>query len=646
MGGIALLLGFELAGVVTAETLFRRFERAVRLWLGLSLGLLMMMWLPALYAFAIDFTVTAQLLGLGTAALAAVGTAVWGRRRAPGEIRPARGGVDAKLLLAVVIPFALLGLFLMHSHYLKDVNGTLYSGQSTYGDMCLHLGIATGLQNAPFPPEYTILPGTTLGYPFLADTMVTSMLLMGGDLTQSFVITGTLMFTLVGWGFFLFAWKLLGRRGAVIAAFLLMFLNGGLGFLYAVDMIGVDGSAFREIFTGFYKTPTNQPDLNLRWVNVICDMMVPQRTLLTGWMAVIPAIYLLIDAAETMQPKHFAVLGVWAAAIPLIHTHSFLALGLLSAGAMLYCLIWPKGYNLRRALICFGLYGGIAVVLALPQLMKFAFPQTTEGGVLRLLFNWVNNNGGYGEMLLKDDYLWFWVKNVGLIFLVFVPAALSADRRGKMLSFGAMCIFIIAELVVFQQNIYDNNKLFYIAYMVMVPVAVQYLAGIFDRLKGVKGRAFFTALFLFVSCISGALSLGREAVSEYAVFYPQEVEAAEYAEDLGDRDDVFLTGTQHLNAMSALAGRKIVCGPGTYLYYHGLDYGAQERAVKLMLESPAEHLDLFEKYDVRYVYLSHHEFSAYEVNHEYFSENSICVYAKDGVYIYDMEQLLNSSNLP
>lgn len=638
MGGIALLLGFELLGVVMAEQLFGRFERVVRLWLGLSLGLLLMMWLPALYAFAIGFTATAQLLGFATAGALTIATLV-GTRGLSRVRKPPKQPVDIKTLLAVLIPYAVLGLFLMYTHYLKNVDGTLYSGQSTYGDMCLHLSIATGLQNASFPPEYTILPGATLGYPFLSDTLVTGMLLLGTGLSRAFVITGTLMFTLVGWGFFLLCWKITGRRGAVVSAFLLMFLNGGLGFAYAFDMIGVDNSAFLDIFTGFYKTPTNQPDLNLRWSNVIADMMIPQRTLLGGWMAVVPAFYLLVDAAERMKYRYFIALGVWAATIPLIHTHSFLALGLLSAGVMLYCLIWPKGYGRKQALVGFGLYAGVALALSLPQLLTFAFPQTMEGGVLRVLFNWVNNQGG--GLALKDEYLWFWVKNVGLVFLVFVPAALSSNRRGKMLSMGALCIFVVAEFVLFQTNVYDNNKLFYLAYMLMLPVAMQYLSGIFDRLKGVKGRAFFTALFLFVSCISGSLSIARECISEYQVFSADEVAAAEFCEELGDRDDVFLTGTQHLNAVSALAGRKIVCGPGLYLYYHGLDYSAQESAVRQMLEAPADNQQLFEEYGVRYVYVSHHELGNYSVDMDYYRQNSDCIYSENGTYIFDMNDSIN-----
>ena len=65
MGGILLLLGFEVCGCVLAEALFKRRDGIVRLWLGLTAGLLMMMWLPSLFAYALKFTAAAQYAALG-----------------------------------------------------------------------------------------------------------------------------------------------------------------------------------------------------------------------------------------------------------------------------------------------------------------------------------------------------------------------------------------------------------------------------------------------------------------------------------------------------------------------------------------------------------------------------------------------------
>ncbi|MBQ3303393.1 MAG: hypothetical protein IJH03_02490, partial [Clostridia bacterium] len=422
MIGYLILAGFLASGCVVMDALLASRDRLVRLWLGLCAGLMLMMWLPALFAFALRFDRPAQLLGLASAAAIAGACALIGRRK-PRSSRFT--DMPLWLPLALVVPLALLGGYLQFTHILRNVNDTLHVGQSTYGDLCLHLGIATSLRGAAFPPDYSLLPGTLLGYPFLGDTMVTTMLLFGSDLTGAFVVTGTPMMALVFLGFVLFCWELTHSPAATVVATALMFVNGGLGFLYALDGVARDATAFRNIFTGFYLTPTNQPALNLRWVNVICDMMIPQRTLLTGWMALLPSLWLLLTATRDDDVVSFAVLGVFAGALPMIHTHSFLALGLISAGAMLYALIHSKGRRLG-VFLHFALYGAIALALALPQVLTWSVPQTVHGGSLRFRFNWVNNQG---DGRLIDGYCWFWIKNVGLIWLMMVPAALAGKRR-------------------------------------------------------------------------------------------------------------------------------------------------------------------------------------------------------------------------
>ncbi|MBR6766765.1 MAG: hypothetical protein IKM02_02315 [Clostridia bacterium] len=633
MGGILLLVSFLFCGVVMMDAVFYNRDRLIRLWLGLCAGLVMMMWTPVLFAFFMDFTVPAQILGLGVSAIAAF--CAWlsarSKRRASNW-----SGISPWLLAALIIPFSLLGGYLQYTHILRDVNGAVHVGQSTYGDLCLHLGIATSLRNAPFPPDYNILPGSLLCYPFLADSMVTSMLLMGGDLAASFVITGTLMMVLVFTGFLIFAWEITRNRAAAVIAFLLMFLNGGLGFMYMLDGVFKDPSAFREIFTGFYCTPTNMPEYNLRWVNVICDMMVPQRTLLTGWMTLLPALYMLVRAMKKPSLSLFVILGIWAGAMPMIHTHSFLALGLLSAGAMVYTIVRVPRDERWSALVSFLAYGAIAVAIAAPQLFKWAFPQTVSGGSMRIRFNWVNNQGN-GTFI--DGYCWFWIKNVGLAWLLMLPAAFAGNKGGviRRLAAGAACIYIVAELIQFQPNPYDNNKLFYVAYMVMTPALGMYLVKLWKQLQGLPGRSILAAFFAFVSLTSAVLTVGREIVSDYQLLNADEVAAAAFIEENLPADAVILTGDQHNNAVAALTGRDIVCGTGSYLYYHGLDYSQQSRDQRLMLETPSENAHLFERYGVDYVYLSSYERSNYDVDSAWYIENWNLVFEKGGVYIYAAE---------
>lgn len=638
MGGVLLLAGFEFCGAAAAWKLACRRGTAVRIWLGLCLGLVMMMWFPALFAFFMDFTAAANWCGLALAALCAFAVLMLLRGK-----RPEQKGepIPWKLLIALVLPLAVLGVYLQHTHTIREIDGALYVGQSTYGDLCLHLGIATGLVDAPFPPTYTLLPGAELGYPFLSDALAASMLTFGSSLRAAFVVSGSLMLILVFAGYAIFAWELTHSRMAVALAYAIMFINGGLGFIYVLDGAASDGTMLREVFTGYYRTPTNMPDLNLRWVNVICDMLIPQRTLLAGWMTLMPALYMLTLAVREGETRIFVCLGLWAGAMPMIHTHSFLSLGLISAGAIIYCLIRPArsceqltiapAAGARRAVFMnFFIYAAAALALALPQLFKWTFPQTMGGGSLAVRFNWVNNNG---DNTFIDGYFWFWIKNVGVVYLMALPAALCMGRTGRALALGALFIYVIAEFFQFQPNPYDNNKLFYVAYIAVTPMVGAFMVRLWNRLRGLKCRVGVLAALVILATLSGAMSIGREVISEYRLFSADEAGAGEYAWGT-ERDSVFLTGDQHNNPIAALGGRQIICGTGSYLYFHGIDYSKQWNDARLMLEAPGENQELFAEYGVDYVYISSYERGDYNVDEQYFIDNCPAVYSSGDVTIY------------
>ncbi len=631
MGGILFLSAFEICGAAISERLAAKCGDIVRVWLGLCLGLMMMMWFPALFAFMMGFTMAAQWCGLALAVACA--GAAWYFTRGRGTIARSCDEIPWKMLAALVVPLLILSVYLQNTHTLREVDGALHVGQSTYGDLCLHLGIATGQRDASFPPMYTLIQGVDLGYPFLADTMATTMLLMGSSLRTAYVFSGSLMMFLVYAGFAIFSWELTHSRMAVVLAYLMMFINGGLGFMYVLDGAAGDSGMLREVFTGFYRTPTNMPNLNLRWVNVICDMMIPQRTLLTGWMVLLPALFMLLNAMNGGSVTLFAALGLWAGAMPMIHTHSFLGLGLISVGAMVWSIIKAPRENRLQVALNFLLYGSIAALAAAPQLLKWTFPQTAGGGSLGIRFNWVNNNG---DNTFIDGYFWFWIKNVGVVYLLMIPAALTMHSAGKGLALGAACIYVVAEIFQFQPNPYDNNKLFYVAYMAVTPMVGMYLARLYDRLKGLRIRVGLIAAIIVLATLSGAMSIGREVVSDYQLFSADEAAAGQFAEVNTERDAVFLTGTHHNNPISALAGRQIVCGPGSYLYYHGIDYYDEQRDVGIMLESPAESAGLFEKYGVDYVYVSSYEKGSYSVDETWFAANCDIVFESGSVRIYKL----------
>ena len=637
MAAILYLLLFMSCGVLIIRSLFPRKNPLVRLWLGASLGVLLLMVLPALCANFLDFTLAAH-AAAGVLLLALTGVAYVRRDRH----LPARMNAEDKrflcVLLIVLAPMTALSAYLQTTHMvMQAADGSFWCGQSTYGDLCMHMAFVTSLENASFPPAYNLLYGTPLCYPYLTDALSTSMLMLGMSIQQALVIPGTLLMLLTYAGYMMLAREVLGdRRKAIVVAALLFFFNGGLGFLYDLDLAGRDGLArVGEIFTGYYKTPANQPDLNLRWSNVIADLLIPQRALLGGWAMGIPALYLLISSARSRSMRETVMLALWACCLPLVHTHTFLALGLFSGGYLLGRLIAHPGQR-RGILVRAGVYLGIVLALALPQLLGNAIRQTVEGGVIRIQFNWVNNNGG---MRLIDGYLWFWVKNVGLPFILILCACLNARRRGQLdLLLGMTAIYVVADWVLFQRNPYDNNKLFYIWFMFGAILAADYGSVIMQRLSGLRGRHVLSVLFVTLSVLSGALSVARECVSGYQLFSATAVSAGEWVAQHTDRDDVFLTGQQHINPVCSLAGRQIICGSSLYVFYHGLDYEKQSEDCRRFYEDPANNADVLTTYGVDYIYVSDYERADFDVDLEALEAAYERVYENPDVRIYRVKQ--------
>lgn len=540
IGGLYLAL-FLAAGVVYIRWLLPRHPVLNRVWLGLSFGLLLMMWLPALCAFFLRFTVGAHLAALGL--LAAVGGLCYALRDRR-DVRPwdEQDTRRLKQLLWVLAPFTVLSGYLQYTHCMRvDSFGAWNVGQSTYGDLPMHLAFITNLRNSPFPPDYPFYPGVQLSYPFLTDSMSTSLYMMGCSLQLSVVLPGTLMMALCCMGVMVLAADMTTGQKTVVLAALLFFLNGGLGFLYDFDLAG--GTTYNgtptvwtrisNILNGYYKTPTNQPDPNnLRWSNVIADLMIPQRTLLGGWCMVIPCFYLLYTAfAPEHRREHgswraIILLGTWGGALPLIHTHSFLALGLASLGFMLYDLIRDRQriFLLRRYLV----YGGIAVALALPQLLGFTFRQTfmnlgketNMDSFLAFHFNWVNNVASGGSVQLRDLYFWFYVKNIGLPFVALLLALFEKEPRYRRIFCGALPIILAVELVRFQPNVYDNNKLLYLGWLLCCMIVADFAAKVWRRLKGLRMRWPLAVLTAIVVFLSAGLTLWRECVSTYQAYSP------------------------------------------------------------------------------------------------------------------------------
>ena len=633
MLGLVWFLFWQALGLLIAARVFRRLGAFERLWLGSVCGSAAAIWMPVPFSFLFGFTPAAHAFAAATGLIAAV--LFLKTFHLPGRDELQCAWREHGAFLWLLIPFMTLCVLLICTHTLAQQRGALYTGQSGWGDMPMHLGFVTSIAvQGRFPPEYSILPGERLCYPFLCDSVSSSLYLLGSSLRTAYMTPAFFAFAQVFCGFYLLARAMVKRLAPALLAFVFFFLNGGLGMIYFTDR-----HALRQLLTGFYRTPSNLSDHAVRWVNVIADMLLPQRATLFGWAILFAALYLLYRAVFDRERLLFLPAGILGGLLPMIHTHSYLALGLVAA-----CwLVWSAARDRMsrewlRSWLAFGLS---AVALAVPQLLLWTFHSVGGNAqFLRFHFDWVNEG--------KENWLWFWLKNVGPLFLLSPLAFVCAERRHRAAAFPAVLIFALCEFLVFQPNVYDNNKLLYVSYALLCILSADLVVRAADKIRLPSLRAAALALLIALCTNAALFTLARELVSgteRHAIrlFSADDAASADYVRNNTAPDALFLTASNHNHAVAALTGRNVFCGSPSYLFYHGLDYASRLEQEKTLLTDGESFSRLHEALGIDYVYLGDYERGLGGCCADFFEANYPAVFRSGNVTIY---QIGNQKDLP
>lgn len=226
--------------------------------------------------------------------------------------------------------------------------------------------------------------------------------------------------------------------------------------------------------------------------------------------------------------------GRAGAALPLLHTHSALALVLLCLVGGVYTL--AQGLRRKTLLPWLGL-AAVCGAAWLCQMLPTVLAQSLDGQhMLRLHFNWIN---GQGDGTLRDNYFWFYIKNIGLVYLLLIPAFLRAKPKQRWLYGGGLAILALAEFVVFQPNNYDNNKLLYVWHILGCILAAQLLVDIFAEVRALPWQALGLAACCFAGMFGSVLTVGREALSDYRQWSADDMALADHIDENAGSDALF-----------------------------------------------------------------------------------------------------------
>ncbi len=492
--------------------------------------------------------------------------------------------------------------------------GIWAGGANVWGDWAGHVGyIANWVYGSNWPPQNPWYAGVRLAYPFLFDYTSAVLARMGLSIPWSMQLPGMVLGVVMVGLLFKLTERLTKSGVAGVLAVAIFMFSGGLGWVYLIagqKILAVPAEGVREL--------THSYEGNIQWVNFVISEMVPQRGIVMGITTVLAIFMLWWDGWEGQEKKKFVVAGVMAGLIPLFHAHSFMVVGGV-AGSL--WLMKPK-----RVWWYFFVPAGL---LALPQLAYFA-PQVANytAGFMRWQVGWTAH-------VQNDNWVWFWVKNLGLAAILIPVAWITAWKKDRKLFWLYMpfaVIFVACNLWVFQPWENDNSKLLRFWYLASTILMGWWL---------VRIPKVLAVVFLVTITLAGAIDAGgwlNFSKNKLMMWSRSEMQLANEVRNLTDKKAVFLTTDAHNHWVVDLAGRKIVMGFRGWLWSWGINYSERERDVNKIFSGSPEAGSLMNKYGVDYVVIGPGERDVFGANEEYFSKHYPLLVDRFGQKIFDVRK--------
>lgn len=546
-----------------------------------------------------------------------------------------------------------------------DLPGGIYTGiLNNFGDLPFHISVMTSFAYGNnFLPEDPTFAGVRFTYPFLTDFVSAIFLRCGADLRQAmflenFVVALAFVGVLQRW-----ALDLLRDRLAAILTPVLVFLNGGFGWILlwpALQNYNNRAEFVKSLPVSF----TIIPETTWRWGNAVSALLIPQRGFLLGlplavivftqwWLATgdagkgrqddgakgagdaetrgrgdagnknnseksekkrkkqgaakrIRSLRLsLSPRLQVSSTQHMIAAGVIAGLLPLVHAHSFVAVMVVGAGIALLQRRW-------REWITFAL---VASAIALPQMWWSTHQSAVNAG---RFFEWQ-----YGWDRGKDTIIWFWLKNAGLFIPLTVAAVLWRGKQPlvtrRLLLYLApfsLC-FIVPNVLKLAPWIWDNIKVLFYWWVAAAPLVAILLARLWRKGPALK----FLALVLF-ACVTLAGALDVAAIvlrsNQYQVFDSNGVGFAELVKAKTEPRALIIHAPVH-NHPVFLTGRRSLMGYPGHIWTHGLDFTQRESEIRRIYAGGSDAPLLMQKYGVQYAVVGPHERDLMTVNEGFFS---------------------------
>ncbi len=535
------------------------------------------------------------------------------------------------------IDFLTFGLFgFLFLHFAKEMlqvrpDGWYVGQVNLYGDLVFHLSLINKFLASGINIDSPIYAGDKINYPIIADFLTAQVSRVFGIDFALFIVTLVVgVLTLIVSR--LFVLKFVKDKKVVFLAFLLFFLNGGVGFYYFLQDFLISKKSIADFLYAIPRQYTDIKEIGYWWINSYLAYFLPQRAFLFAFPITLIILLMLYLGSKTNNLFHFAIAGIMAGTLPLVQAHSLLVLFLLSVLYFPINLIFGK--EKKRIIVNWALFGFLTIIISYP-LFGVISSVGSPLKYIRFAPGWTS----------KENLIWFWFKNLGFFAPTLIAAVIWLFRNKKLfiLYIPFLFIFVMSNIFVFQPWEFDNSKLLIYWYFASCIVVAYFLrevlfkSNIFAKTLGL--------LLVFLMIFAGSIDVIRTftPISSYQIFSKEDLQVAQEVQRLTPKNSVFVTSTNHNHPIPALSGRSTLLGFPGWVWSHGTDYLPRQADVVNIYQGGDQAEVLIKKYHLNFVTLGPQEKVEYSVNLSYFDQYPKVALNSDWI-LYDVSSLWSNGN--
>ncbi len=544
------------------------------------------------------------------------------------------------LILVVCINVKIVG-----DTFFVDNLGNMHSTVEGYGDVPLHLTQITKFASLDFwDLSDPIFYGSKLQYPFVFNFLRGALYMLTDSLYFSvlwplyFIVTANIFLI-----FYIYKFLLKNKLNSIFAL-LIFFFGSGLNWYY---------SFFKEIGFSSFHLNLEYPLQNIAFGPTMISI-VHQHTFHWGLFLFLSSVVLLYLCVFQRKLWQYILLFVSLSILPMSHSHSFVAL-FIYATLFTLVIFYQYGFESIRRLVVVYLASFFTII---PQVI-FLMSDKVHDNFIMLRLGWMTEKGigsvnfsGSNPGIFSFDYLNFIWMNFGfivpmylgvLIFLILIiknKIKISIEDKLPIYLFAmsALSLFVVVNLIKFQPWDFDNNKIIIYFMYFSAPLFIWAISSI----PGIKNLAKTTLMLIVVClvCFSGFLDAyyrTRFNRKDLPVIFDQDAMQVSSFIKNNLKPEIILSGGNHLNPISSLAGSPVLLGYPGWLWTRGIDYTERETEIRNFYSKPSANNVLIDKYDIQYILLDDFVINNYKASPEFFDDLFVKLYHKGNYRIYSLK---------